>query len=285
MDKAAGRDIRLIALDLDGTTFTTEKKITENVQAAIGEAIRAGIIVMPATGRPACALPEDFVRIPGVRYALTSNGGAVWDLEQHQILQGAFMETEMACRVVDALLAMDALVEVYHSGICYADRRGYERAITRPNGFPNWFVDYVRISRTPVDDLRGEIYSGKLHIEKFLASFERPADRDRAMALMQEMDGINVSYGNEFNMEINDSAADKGRCLLQFAASMGITRDQVMACGDTKNDLTMMQAAGYAVAMGNASDEIRAAADDITLSNDEDGVAVAIRRVLVRREL
>ena len=74
------RQIKLIALDLDGTTFNSDKVITERTKQAIASAIAQGVIVMPATGRPKNGLPESFLSIPGVRYALTSNGGAVWDL-------------------------------------------------------------------------------------------------------------------------------------------------------------------------------------------------------------
>ena len=78
--------IRIIALDLDGTTFTDEKQITPRTQATITAAIEQGIIVMPATGRPINGLPEAFIQIPGVRYALCSNGAVITDLKEHRIL-------------------------------------------------------------------------------------------------------------------------------------------------------------------------------------------------------
>lgn len=275
------RDIRLLALDLDGTTFNSEKIITERTREAIAAAIRKGVIVMPATGRPKNGLPESFTSIPGVRYALTSNGGAVVDLEEDRMIHGDFVDYETGCRVIDLLLSIDALVEVYHGGICYADRRGYDKTLHIYQHMPAWFKVYVRKSRTPVDDLREQVYSGKLKIEKFLASFDDMALRQQLFERAKKIGNLSVVFGNAFNVEISSATATKGNSLLAFAAEMGIKPEQIMVCGDTMNDQTMMAAAGLAVAMGNADEDIKALADYITLSNDEDGVACAIEKFIL----
>lgn len=275
------RDIRLIALDLDGTTFNSEKIITERTRAAIAAAIKKGVIVMPATGRPKNGLPESFTSIPGVRYALTSNGGAVVDLEEDRIIHGDFVDYETGCRVIDLLMSMDALVEVYHDGICYADRTGYDKTMHTYRHMPEWFRSYVKKSRTPVDDLREQVYSGRLKIEKFLASFDDVALRQQLFERAEKIGNLSVVSGNAFNVEISSATATKGHALLAFAAEMGIEPEQIMACGDSMNDQTMMAAAGLAVAMGNADEDIKVLADYITLSNDEDGVACAIEQFIL----
>lgn len=275
------RDIRLLALDLDGTTFNSDKIITERTRKAIAAAIKKGVIVMPATGRPKNGLPESFISIPGVRYALTSNGGAVVELEEDRIIHGDFVDYETGCRVIDLLLSIDALAEVYHNGVCYADRAGYEKTLHVYQHMPEWFKVYVRKSRTPVDDLREQVYSGRLKIEKFLASFDDMALRQQLFEEAGKIGNLSVVFGNAFNVEISSATATKGNSLLAFAAEMGIRPEQIMACGDTMNDRTMMEAAGLAVAMGNADEDIKALADYITLSNDEDGVAFAIEKFIL----
>ena len=89
---------------------------------------------------------------------------------------------------------------------------------------------------------------------------------------------LSVVFGNSFNVEITAATANKGHSLLKLAGKLGIMPEQIMVCGDTMNDRTMFEAAGLAVAMGNADEEIKAMADDVTLSNDEDGVAAAIKK-------
>lgn len=270
--------IKLLALDLDGTTFNSDKIITERTKQAIAAAIEKGVIVMPATGRPKNGLPESFISIPGVRYALTSNGGAVVDLLENSIIYGDFMPYKAACRVIDKLLQIDALAEFYHGGMAYADRKSYDRALNEYQTFPEWFKAYVRFSRTPVDDLRERVYSGQYHIEKMLASFDDLALRQQLFDEMHNDPELSVVFGNSFNVEISAASANKGHSLLAFAEKMGILPEQIMACGDTMNDRTMFAAAGLAVAMGNADEDIKVMADDITLSNDEDGVAAAIEK-------
>jgi P-type E1-E2 ATPase len=85
-------------------------------------------------------------------------------------------------------------------------------------------------------------------------------------------------------VEVNAVGADKGLGLLKFGEILGISRDEIMACGDGTNDSSMILAAGVGVAMGNAVDEVKAIADYITLTNDEDGVAKAIEKFVLHRE-
>ena len=84
------------------------------------------------------------------------------------------------------------------------------------------------------------------------------------------------------NLEINAEEATKGNALLWLADYLGIPREETMAFGDGENDISMLKAAGIGVAMGNASDQIKEAADEVTLTNDQDGVAAAIRNWVLK---
>ena len=126
--------------------------------------------------------------------------------------------------------------------------------------------------------MRERVYSGKFNIEKMLASFDDMILRQQLFDEMHNDPELSVVFGNSFNVEITAATANKGHSLLKLAGKLGIMPEQIMVCGDTMNDRTMFEAAGLAVAMGNADEEIKAMADDVTLSNDEDGVAVAIEK-------
>ena len=78
--------IKMIGLDLDGTVLTTDKKMTPYTREVLQKAIEAGVVVLPATGRPISAISKEFLDIPGVRYALTSNGARILDLDTGQVL-------------------------------------------------------------------------------------------------------------------------------------------------------------------------------------------------------
>lgn len=275
------KDIRLIALDLDGTTFNSDKQITERTRQAIMAAIRQGVIVMPSTGRAKNGLPESFISIPGVRYALTCNGGSIVDLEADKVVYGDYIPQTVAEKVGELFLKQDAMVDIYVDGCCVVDRKGYDRLMNDWTDMPAWFREYVKVSRVVTDDLDAMIKSGDYQIEKMLATFHDPELRARIMKELSFIDGIAVSSGLDINIEVNTETATKGRSIVRFAEKMGIPRDQIMACGDATNDYSMLEEAGFAVAMANACPEIKEIADYITLSNDEDGVAYAIEQFVL----
>ena len=201
-----------------------------------------------------------------------------YDLWEDSIIYADFIPYKTACRVIDHLIQIDALIEFYHDGKSYADRKSYNRALHVYKNFPDWFKEYIKVSRIPVDDLRERVYSGKFNIEKMLASFDDMILRQQLFDEMHNDPELSVVFGNSFNVEITAATANKGHSLLKLAEKLGIMPEQIMVCGDTMNDRTMFEAAGLAVAMGNADEEIKAMADDVTLSNDEDGVAAAIEK-------
>ena len=112
------RKIRMIGLDLDGTVFNNEKMITEHTREVLAEAIRQGVVVLPATGRPECGLPEQFLAIPGVRYALTSNGARIIDLVKRKVIYSQLLPWETAAAVIDEVNTWE------HSWSVHVRRRG-----------------------------------------------------------------------------------------------------------------------------------------------------------------
>ena len=107
------------------------------------------------------------------------------------------------------------------------------------------------------------------------------ADSEKRMKAKQELlqiPFIEVSSSLPQNLELNRKGGNKGNGLLALADYLGLKREELMACGDSDNDYSMIEAAGLGVAMANASKEIKNLADAVTLSNDEDGVAYAIKK-------
>ena len=106
-------------------------------------------------------------------------------------------------------------------------------------------------------------------------------ERDRIIAKIQKIEGVRIIMPMLTDIEITSADADKGEALIALAGELGIRREEVMAMGDGHNDLGLMKAAGLSVAMGNASREIMDVADYVTLDNEHDGVAEAIRRFVL----
>lgn len=272
------KKIRLIAFDLDDTLLTTDKRVTDRTKAALQAAADAGVILMPATGRPFLAVPEVVKTLPMVRFLLTSNGAAIWDKEEDKVVYSDYIPYETACAVLDLVRDADILTEFYSRGKSYACSEGYEKALHLWQRIPESFrKDLVRY-RQPVTDLETRIRSGGCPVEKFRLTFGDPDLQKDLTGKLKDLGSLMIVHGAAYNIELNTLTGNKGHALEAFAAKNGIGPDEVMAFGDSENDLTMLKAAGTGVAMGNALPEVKAAADIVTLSNDEDGVAALIEK-------
>lgn len=275
------QDIRLIGLDLDGTVFDDAKHISPRNLAAIEAAVQAGIVVLPATGRTATGVPAAFTSIPGVRYALTSNGASVVDLQTGEHLVDQPFSLEDSLRVYDALKPHGGVFSLFVGGKSYATKADNDLIDVL---VPENLRDYFRKTRVEVPDLRTLLQEHVGEVEKFSVMYPTVEQRDAAWRdVTTACPEIEATASLGSNIELNAPGVTKGTGLLALAEKLGLRRDQVMAMGDSGNDLSMIQAAGLGVAMGNATPEVLAAADAVTADNNHDGVALAIEKYALHR--
>ena len=273
--------IRLIAVDLDGTVLDDRKQLTPRTLEALREAGRQGVLIVPATGRTHAGLPPELLALPGVRYAITSNGARVMDLAAGKALRELYIPRGTALAAYDALSAFDCMTDLFQDG------RGYSTEANRAASYrfvPDNLRDYVLNTRTVLPDLRAFIASQERGIEKLTIFFLDEDERRRAWAEVAAL-GVDVVSSLPLNMEINAAGVDKGAGLLALAEQLGLPASALMACGDGGNDTAMVAAAGLGVAMANAFPEVKAAASYVTASNNEDGVALAGEKVVRGKEV
>lgn len=271
----ADYDIRMVALDLDGTVFNNQKEITPRTLAAIRAALERGVAVLPATGRPLVGAPDEFLSIPGVEWVLTSNGGCVWRLAGRQPVVELLFSPAQAVEVLGVLAEFDCTVDLFADGRAYTTEAHLARLQTL---VPPELLSYIRTSRHTVPDLTAFAAAGA-RVEKFSCQFGTLAHRQPAWQKLAAL-GYEVTCSLGTNIEINAPGVTKGAALLALAKHLGFAREQVMACGDSDNDAAMLQAAGLGVAMGNADPALKASADAVTATNEEDGVALALARYI-----
>lgn len=271
--------IRLVALDLDGTVFNDQKEITPRTLVAIRAALQKGVTVLPATGRTADGVPEQFTGIPGVRYALTSNGASVVDLQTGEQLVSLPFAPDLARRTYRALLPFGGMLSIFIGGKSYTTRENAELSldITPPN-----LRSYFRKTRIEVEDMDKTLLEHAHEVEKFSMMYATVEQRDAAWRGMEAAcPELEIASSIERNLELSAPGVTKGRGLMALAAHLGLTPGQVMAVGDSGNDLTMVQMAGLGVAMANATPDVLAAADVVTGDNNHDGVAQAIEKYVL----
>ena len=268
----------LIALDLDGTLLNSQKKLSERNREVLSRCAAAGIQIVPATGRAADGVVPEVRALPGVRYVIATNGGVVTDLEAGKDLKRCTLSNEKALQIFDIIKDYHIMYDPYIKG----------RGITQPRfidhmdefGLTPVLQEMVRFTRDVVPDVIGYVRECGLDVEKINIYMADLEDRERILKALSQVPGIVISSSLFNNLEINAEGATKGNALLWLADYLGIDRSATMAFGDGENDLSMLRDAGIGVAMGNGLESAKAAADEITLTNDEDGVAAAIERLI-----
>ena len=271
--------IKMIGLDLDGTLLDSKKGLTPYTKKVIEKAIRKGVYVLVATGRPFTGIPKELREFPGMRYALTSNGARILYTETGSILIEHLLPRESAKKALEIFRKYDTLQEVYFDGQGYADRGKLEH-IGRYHRNP-YMWEYVLASRIPVEDVVALVQGKGQDLDKVQALF---ADMDEREAAWRELSGyedLTLVGSLGYNIEINAAGVNKGKGLVALGGLLGIRREEIMAIGDGDNDTVMLEEAGFGVAMGNAEDKVKACADYITGTNDEDGAAKAIEKYVL----
>lgn len=273
----AYRDIRVIGLDLDGTLLTGEKKITPYTYETLAEAARRGIEIVPSTGRYFAAMPRIIREMPFVHYCININGASVAELTTGKRLYTA--EIPLA-EALDIMRYLDDKPVLYD---CYMEDTGWitgafkdnaERYVQDP-----FYLQFMRDTRQSVPELKEFIAKRGSNIQK-IQYFTLDHDFQQYGLLHgAELfpDIICTCSAKDENVEFNHVRANKGDALVGLAEALGFGQENTMAFGDGSNDVPMISAAAVGVAMANACPEAQAAANFLTFSNEEDGVARFIR--------
>ena len=144
--------IRLIALDLDGTLLDSQKRLPERNKKAIQDCIARGIHIVPCTGRIAIGIPECIRQIPGIRYAITVNGGMVEDLQEKRILDEKLLTPRTVVEIYELVSGYHVMCDAYIQGAGFSERRCFENMDEYK--IPEVVQQLVRETRTPVDNLK-----------------------------------------------------------------------------------------------------------------------------------
>jgi Cof subfamily protein (haloacid dehalogenase superfamily) len=263
--------VRLIATDLDGTIIRNDGTVSDRTRDALKAAEEAGLVVALVTGRPPRWM-KDVVDATGHRgIAICANGALVYDLHTEQVIREHPMDVEVARKLTEALRA--AIPEV-----TFAIERGTRGFGHEPTYRPRF--------EPPPEALVAELEELLTEpVIKVLARHEGmspDALHAAAMSVIEDLaELVTVTFGGTDGLlELSAAGVTKAYGLEHLAREHGIGADEVVAFGDMPNDLPMLVWAGHAVAVANAHPDVLAAADEVTASNDDDGVAVVIERIL-----
>ena len=291
--------VKCIALDLDRTTLDSQGHLSEENRTAIESAVADGVHVVVASGRSLDSLPAEITDIKGIRYAITSNGAAVYDLSERKCLRQFKMSAEFAEdilrhtepeRMKDAygeaagmseveMSEIEISYEAFIDGKAFAESR-YVADPVRFGAMPQ-AISYIQGTRAPVEDMRTFICEHKSELDCIDLVVKNEDMKHKLWKNLREnVRDVYITSSVRQLLEISHRDAGKesgAKFLLEY---LGLTREELAVFGDGDNDSGLLKYAGIGFAVANASPECRDAADEIVASNDDNGVAQGINKIL-----
>ena len=270
--------VKLLALDLDGTALRSDNTLSRAVAAAIEKAAGSGMEIVAASGRPYGSMPQSVLALRGVRYVISSNGAAIHDRTGKRLHETLLQESAVL-QLLELTKDDDLIWEAFLDGATYTDNR-YLRDPVRYGCTPA-YIDYVRGSRGGLDDMRRYIYDNRSRLDsvEYVCPDREQRERIRAK-LERHTTGLYITSSSAHFVEFMDENATKSRALQWLCRYLRIPLSQTAACGNADNDADMIACAGVGAAVANASESCLRAAEMTVPSNDRDGVAVLVDRLL-----
>ena len=271
-------DLRLIALDLDGTTLNSQGKVSPYTKETLEKAIQKGIHVVIASGRALSAIPEDVLNIRGLKYIITSNGSSIFELPGNRRIYANDMKPSVVMSVLAIIQDTSFPFEVFIGGHAYTMQAYYDCPTNF--GVPERMNHYVQTTRTPVFDMISFILKHRDEIEGIDMIVPDMAQKQQLITRLSKINNLYITSSEQYYIEMASGSVSKASALQALAAQFHITPEQIMAFGDSDNDIELLSYAGCGVAMQNATANLLKAASAVTRSNNEDGVAFYLESFL-----
>lgn len=272
-------DIQLIALDLDRTTLNSQGKLSKANYNALSQAIKNGVHVCIASGRAFDTLPSDVLSVPGIEYAITSNGAAVYNIKTKERIK-SYLLTENAIDIImNICKKYPVTYEAFINGVAYTGKE----YIDNPDKFgaTQHSIDYVLSTRTLKDDIVGFIYENKNRLDCIDIIVNNDELKNTIInEIKTATNEVYITSSIKQLIEISYKDAGKKSGLEFLSNYLNISRENIAAFGDADNDFDMIKYAGVGIAMENASSHLLEVADYTTLHHDNNGVAYAFKNII-----
>lgn len=272
------KNIKLLALDLDGTTLKSNNTLSDTVKNSIETAIKSGVEVVAASGRPYGSMPESILSIEGINYTISSNGASIQDKSGKRIHTSLLSEGDVL-RLLEITEPHDLIFEAFIDGLTYTDRRYVEDPLKY--GCSEAYIDYVKASHGYIDDMRKFIYEHRRELDSIeYVCTEKNLRESVRKTIEAEIEGFYITSSSENFVEFMDKNATKGNAVKWLCDNLNIDIKHTSACGNADNDADMIAQAGLGVAVKNATNLCLDCADLVVPSNNDDGVASLVEFIL-----
>ncbi|QNO13975.1 HAD family phosphatase [Alkalicella caledoniensis] len=279
---------KLICIDLDGTLLPSNHLVSERTKKTLKKAEELGIHIAISTGR-SLTDAEHFAQLLGVKATVISaNGAYVREKDSNEVVYKNILGEEAIWTIYDICNKYE-VTPCYHTPDKIIHGPDYGRFLLQIEEKSRELGKKVIITKPyPVENLeqwKQFVEQEKDNILK-CELFHEDTDRINNIKFdLRQLDQLEVVDSiREEHMEANSKGTSKGRAIEVLAGLLNIKREEIIAIGDGDNDITMIEFAGLGIAMGNAKEVLKAKASYITGSNDEDGVAAAIEKFVLKKD-
>ena len=275
------KTIKMVALDLDGTTLNKQSKITKRTCSALHRAMEKGVHVVVSTGRAFDAIPDEVFQVDGLEYIINSNGADISRMADRQCIYTNHIGEEAvmkAAGLFEHTDRNDISFEIVTDRKTFIGKEEYDMILA---GGSFRETGYVRATRTPVEDIFRFMRENRGKIENINIIFRTQELKAEWRKILSEIPDTTLTTSFTNNYEIGGATTSKAEALRFLMEKLQVNREELLACGDSPNDEDMIRFAGLGVAMGNALPEVKEAADYVTGSNEEDGVAMVIEKFVL----
>jgi Cof subfamily protein (haloacid dehalogenase superfamily) len=268
-------DYRLLAIDMDGTLLTSDKRISPRTVDALRKAADAGVTVALSTGRTTAELYDYRAELDGViSYAGLVSGGVVRNMTTGETLHAQSLDIDVARAVVAQGLAEHAMVQILTPEYSVMTHADVDRMPELGQGI------YQRLALQwghLVDDIAAFLEGHPSDACKINLHHVDRASCERTHKVLEGLP-VQVAAGESASIEVTPLGVTKAHGLELLSEHLGLSLAQTIVVGDGDNDLDAFSVAGLAVAMGNAVPEVMARAHAVVADNDHDGIAEAVER-------
>lgn len=274
--------IKAIVMDVDGTLATNKKDISKKTKEVLMKAQEMGIILVLASGRPTTGLEDFYKELKMDEYngmLVSFNGSKVIQCSTNEVLFNEPMSPADGQAVLEHMKKFKVKPMIDKDDYMYVNNV-FDNIIRLDNGEDFNIIEYEsrggKFKLCEMDDLAAFVdYS----LNKILTAGDPAYLREHYQEMMEPFkDNLSCMFTAPFFFEYTAKGIDKAKALDAVFTPLGIKPEEVISFGDGQNDMSIIKFAGIGVAMGNAVNEVKEIANEVTLSNDEDGIAVSLLR-------
>jgi hypothetical protein len=277
-------NIKIIAMDIDGTLYNSEKKITQKTKETLLKYQNEGYILMLASGRPTSGLVHIAHELEMDKHnglLVCYNGSKVIDASNNEVLFNQALSVEEGKAVLEHMKKFDRVRPMIDKGEYMYVNNVYDNYINY-KGEPFNVIEYEsrggHFKLCEVDDLAKFC---DFELNKILTTSDPEYLQEHYKEMAEPFkDTLSCMFTGDFYFEFTANGIDKAKAIDTVLQKMGLSGENMIAFGDGQNDASMLKYSKIAIAMENAVQELKDIADDVTLSNDEDGIAVALEKWL-----